>query len=102
MRRVPASLADLRPVRDVRGQGHLYAVELAPGLLWPLMQEAEKRDVFFYPFTGAGGHPRSEGAVVAPALTSTAEDIDFLTSALCGAVSARTKPSTAGGRGQPT
>ncbi|MFF0170228.1 aminotransferase class III-fold pyridoxal phosphate-dependent enzyme [Streptomyces prasinus] len=74
-------------VREVRGLGHLYGVELAPGLLWPLMEEAEKRGVFFYPFTGAG-HPRSEGLVVAPPLTSTDEDIDFLATALCDAVTA--------------
>ncbi|MFJ5029524.1 hypothetical protein ACIQB5_15675 [Streptomyces sp. NPDC088560] len=81
------ALAGLGPVRDVRGLGHLYGVELAPGLLWPLMKEAERRGVFFYPFTGAG-HPRSEGIVVAPPLTSTAADIDFLASALFDAVTA--------------
>lgn len=81
------ALAALGPVRDVRGLGHLYGVEVAPGLLWPLMEEAERRDVFFYPFTGAG-HPRSEGLVVAPPLISTDEDIDFLTAALCDAVTA--------------
>ncbi|MFE9454851.1 aminotransferase class III-fold pyridoxal phosphate-dependent enzyme [Streptomyces sp. NPDC006739] len=81
------ALAALEPVREVRGLGHLYGVEVEPGLLWPLMEEAEKRDVFFYPFTGAG-HPRSEGLVVAPALTSTDEDITFLTAALFDAVTA--------------
>ncbi|MFD3622391.1 aminotransferase class III-fold pyridoxal phosphate-dependent enzyme [Streptomyces sp. NPDC058676] len=81
------ALAGQAPVRDVRGLGHLYGVELAPGLLWPLMAEAEKRGVFFYPFTGAG-HPRSEGLVVAPPLTSTDQDIDFLTAALADAVTA--------------
>ncbi|WP_435878887.1 aminotransferase class III-fold pyridoxal phosphate-dependent enzyme [Streptomyces klenkii] len=88
-------LTDLPVVRDVRGLGHLYGVELEPGLLWPLMEEAEKRGVFFYPFTGAG-HPRSEGLVVAPALTSTDEDIDFLAAALCDAVTA-VNPTDQGG-----
>jgi hypothetical protein len=41
----------------------------------------EERGVFFHPFTGAGG-PESEGFVVAPPLTSTDEDIAFLTAAL--------------------
>jgi adenosylmethionine-8-amino-7-oxononanoate aminotransferase len=81
------ALAGLVPVRDVRGLGHLYGIEVEPGLLWPLMEEAERRNVFFYPFTGAG-HPRSEGLVVAPPLTSTDEDIDFLTAALSDAVTA--------------
>ncbi|MBV9022991.1 MAG: aminotransferase class III-fold pyridoxal phosphate-dependent enzyme [Streptomycetaceae bacterium] len=81
------ALTGLSVVRDVRGLGHLYAVELAPGLLWPLMAEAEKRGAFFYPFTGAG-HPRSEGLVVAPALNSTDEDIDFLAAALGDAAGA--------------
>ncbi|GAA1923741.1 aminotransferase class III-fold pyridoxal phosphate-dependent enzyme [Streptantibioticus ferralitis] len=81
------TLTDRSCVRDVRGLGHLYAVELAPGLLWPLMEEAEKRGVFFYPFTGAGA-PRSEGLVVAPPLISTDEDIDFMAAALRDAVTA--------------
>ncbi|WP_237500959.1 aspartate aminotransferase family protein [Streptomyces sp. SID8381] len=81
------ALARLEPVRDVRGLGHLYGIEVEPGLLWPLMEEAERRDVFFYPFTGAGS-PRSEGLVVAPPLTSTDEDIDFLVTALTDAVTA--------------
>lgn len=79
------SLTDWPPVREVRGVGHLYGVEVAPGLLWPLMKECERRGVFFYPFTGAGD-PRSEGLVVAPPLNSSGQDIDFLTSALTDAV----------------
>ncbi|MFD5745954.1 aminotransferase class III-fold pyridoxal phosphate-dependent enzyme [Streptomyces sp. NPDC127033] len=81
------TLTGLSPVQDVRGLGHLYAVELVPGRLWPLMEAAEKRGVFFYPFTGAG-HPKSEGLVVAPALNSTDEDISYLTAALCDSVTA--------------
>ncbi|MFB6533086.1 aspartate aminotransferase family protein [Streptomyces noursei] len=81
------ALADRDPVRDVRGLGHLYGIEVEPGLLWPLMKEAELREVFLYPFSGAG-RPRSEGLVVAPPLTSTDEDIDFLTAALFDAVTA--------------
>ncbi|WP_367139009.1 MULTISPECIES: aminotransferase class III-fold pyridoxal phosphate-dependent enzyme [Streptomyces] len=76
------------PVRDVRGLGHLYGVEVEPGLLWPLMEECEPRGVFFYPFTGAGQPRRSEGLVVAPPLTSTDEDINFLVAALFDAVTA--------------
>lgn len=81
------SLTGWTPVRDVRGVGHLYGVEVTPGLLWPLMEECERRGVFFYPFTGAGD-PRSEGLVVAPPLNSSGEDIDFLTAALTDAVAA--------------
>ncbi|MCX5129424.1 aminotransferase class III-fold pyridoxal phosphate-dependent enzyme [Streptomyces sp. NBC_00347] len=81
------SLTDQAPVREVRGVGHLYGVEVAPGLLWPLMEECERRGVFFYPFTGAG-EPRSEGLVVAPPLNSSDDDIDFLITALTDAVTA--------------
>lgn len=81
------SLTGWASVREVRGIGHLYGVEVTPGLLWPLMRECERRGVFFYPFTGAG-EPRSEGLVVAPPLTSSDEDIDFLTAALTEAVAA--------------
>ncbi|MGW1521253.1 aminotransferase class III-fold pyridoxal phosphate-dependent enzyme [Streptomyces sp. NPDC002287] len=81
------SLTGWATVRDVRGIGHLYGVEVTPGLLWPLMQECERRGVFFYPFTGAG-HPCSEGLVVAPPLNCGSQDIDYLTSALTDAVAA--------------
>ncbi|QKW18791.1 aspartate aminotransferase family protein [Kitasatospora sp. NA04385] len=80
-------LAGLPGVREVRGVGHLYGVELTPGLLWPLLQQTEQRGVFLYPFTGAG-EPRSEGLVVAPPLTSTDEHLEFLTAALADAVHA--------------
>ena len=81
------ALTGLPSVRDVRGLGHLYGVELAPGLLWPVLAEAERCGVFFYPFTGAGS-PRSEGLVVAPPLNSTDEDLEFLTAALRDAITA--------------
>ncbi|WP_435260360.1 aminotransferase class III-fold pyridoxal phosphate-dependent enzyme [Streptomyces sp. 1222.5] len=81
------TLTDQPTVRAIRGLGFLYGVELAPGLLWPLMTEAESRGVFFYPFTGAG-EPRSEGLVIAPPLTSTDTDIDFMVTALVDAVTA--------------
>lgn len=47
------SLTGRPGVRDVRGVGHLYGLELAPGLLWPLLRRTEQRGVFFYPFTGS-------------------------------------------------
>ncbi|MFE3019477.1 hypothetical protein [Streptomyces sp. NPDC059256] len=43
--------------------------------------------MFFYPFTGAG-EPRSEGLVVAPAPTSTDDDIQFVITALSSALDA--------------
>ncbi|MEU6172762.1 aspartate aminotransferase family protein [Streptantibioticus parmotrematis] len=81
------SLNSTGPVRDIRGLGFLYGVEVAPGKLWPVMKAAEERGVFFYPFTGAGD-PKSEGLVVAPPLISTDEDIEFLVTALTDALTA--------------
>ncbi|MEV0259501.1 aminotransferase class III-fold pyridoxal phosphate-dependent enzyme [Streptomyces sp. NPDC050732] len=86
--RLGAALKELRgvgPVKDVRGLGFLYGVEVAPGQLWPVMKAAEERGVFFYPFTGAG-EPRSEGLVVAPPLISTDADIRFLIAAVSDAL----------------
>ncbi len=82
-----ASLNGVGPVKDVRGRGFLYGVEVAPGQLWPVMRAAEQRGVFFYPFTGAG-EPRSEGLVVAPPLISSDDDIEFLITALTDALNA--------------
>ncbi|GAA2248554.1 aspartate aminotransferase family protein [Streptomyces amakusaensis] len=80
-----AALNGTGPVRDVRGLGFLHGVEVAPGTLWHVLKAAERRGVFFYPFTGAGD-PVSEGLVVAPPLTSTDDDIAFLTTALADAL----------------
>ncbi|MFI7008892.1 aminotransferase class III-fold pyridoxal phosphate-dependent enzyme [Streptomyces sp. NPDC050145] len=81
------SLNGVGPVQAVRGLGFLYGLEVTPGKLWPVMEAAEQRGVFFYPFTGAG-EPRSEGLVVAPPLISTDEDINFLITALTDALEA--------------
>ncbi|MFJ6743117.1 aminotransferase class III-fold pyridoxal phosphate-dependent enzyme [Streptomyces sp. NPDC091279] len=81
------SLSGIKTVRDVRGLGFLYGVEVAPGQLWPAMKAAQERGMFFYPFTGAG-EPKSEGFMVAPPLTSTDDDIEFLTTALSDALNA--------------
>lgn len=75
------------PVTEVRGLGFLYGVEVAADMLWPVMKAAEERGVFFYPFTGAGD-PTSEGLIVAPPLTSTDDDIAFLTAVLTDAAEA--------------
>ena len=80
-----ASLNGTGPVQDVRGRGFLYGVEVGPGQLWHVMQAAEERGVFFYPFTGAGD-PKSEGLVVAPPLISSDDDIEFLITALTDAL----------------
>lgn len=72
-------------VQDVRGRGFLYGVEIAPGRLWPVMEAAQERGVFFYPFTGLGDPP-SEGLIIAPPLTSADEDIEFLITALSRAM----------------
>ncbi|MFD7451803.1 aminotransferase class III-fold pyridoxal phosphate-dependent enzyme [Kitasatospora sp. NPDC059827] len=79
------SLTGLPGVQAVRGLGHLYGVQVEPGLLWPLLEQAERRGVLFYPFTGAG-EPRGEGLVVAPPLIATDTDLDHLTGALRGAL----------------
>ncbi|MFE6554304.1 aminotransferase class III-fold pyridoxal phosphate-dependent enzyme [Streptomyces sp. NPDC057746] len=81
------SLNGVGPVQDIRGLGFLYGVEVARGQLWPVMKATEEQGVFFYPFTGAG-EPKSEGIVVAPPLISTDEDIEFLITALSGALEA--------------
>ncbi|MER5932491.1 aminotransferase class III-fold pyridoxal phosphate-dependent enzyme [Streptomyces sp. NPDC002054] len=87
-------LPDLGPVKAVRGLGYLYGVEVTPGLLWPLMEQAERHGALFYPFTGAG-RPQSEGLVVAPPLTSTDDDITFVIAALRDAVTALSWPHPA-------
>ncbi|NML55151.1 hypothetical protein HHL19_35515 [Streptomyces sp. R302] len=74
-------LNGIGPIRDVRGRGFLYGVEVTEGSLWPLMRAVEDNGVFLYPFTGAG-EPKTEGLVIAPPLISTEGDLDFLVTAL--------------------
>ncbi len=69
-----AALTEFSSVADVRGVGFLYGVELSQGLQWQFLERVERRGVLFYPFRYATG----EGFVVAPPLTSTDADLDFL------------------------
>lgn len=73
-----APLAASPSVRHVRGIGFLYGIELAPGLLWPFLEEVENRGVLFYPFSYGGG----DGVTVAPPLNSTDADLDHLITAV--------------------
>jgi taurine---2-oxoglutarate transaminase len=71
-------LVEFPAVVDVRGVGFLYGIELRKGLLWPFLEAAESRGVLFYPF----GTNTSEGVTVAPPLTSTDGDLDYLVGAI--------------------
>ncbi|WP_082710119.1 aminotransferase class III-fold pyridoxal phosphate-dependent enzyme [Burkholderia sp. TSV86] len=72
------SLTEFSAVRDVRGIGFLYGIELQPGLLWPFMEKVEERGVFFYPFSYATG----SGFTVAPPLNSSDSDLEYLVNAV--------------------
>ena len=77
-----SSLTEFSSVKAVRGIGFLYGVELQPGLLWPFMEKAESRGVFFYPFSYAMG----SGVTVAPPLNSSDSDLDHLVKAVRGSL----------------
>jgi taurine--2-oxoglutarate transaminase len=74
---------ELPAVALTRGIGFLYGVELKPGQLWRFMEEVEKRDAFFYPFSYGG----SSGFMVAPPLNTPQSDLEYLIASIRGALS---------------
>ncbi|MEI5100654.1 aspartate aminotransferase family protein [Streptomyces sp. PmtG] len=76
------SLAGLPAVTDVRGRGHFYGVELAPGTLGEAMRATRARDLLLYPFNGYRHDGGGEGLIVAPPLTASADELAFLTARL--------------------
>lgn len=71
-------LVEFAAVKDVRGIGFLYGIELRKGLLWPFLEAVESCGVLLYPF----GTNASEGVTVAPPLNSTDADLEHLVGAI--------------------
>ncbi|MFB8235459.1 aminotransferase class III-fold pyridoxal phosphate-dependent enzyme [Kitasatospora purpeofusca] len=88
---VRAATEGLAAVRRIRGVGYFHAVELRPGTQAAALREAREAGLLLYPFNGFEADGGGEGLIVAPPLTVTADEIDFLTGALRGAL-ARTAP----------
>ncbi|WP_232543838.1 aspartate aminotransferase family protein [Streptomyces buecherae] len=72
------SLAGLPAVTDIRGRGQFHGIELAPGTLREAMRRTRARDLLLYPFNGYRPDGSGEGLIVAPPLTSTQDELDFL------------------------
>lgn len=81
-------LGHLPHIKEVRGCGYFYGVELVPGALSEVLLTSREYGLVLYPFNGfrSGGH--GEGIIVAPPLTTTVEEhallIDALKEVLCG------------------
>lgn len=69
-------------VRDIRGLGYFYGIEVQDGTLWTQLARLERQGVLLYPFTGYRPDGTGEGMIVAPPLTSTEDDIEHLISTL--------------------
>ncbi|MFB9609925.1 aspartate aminotransferase family protein [Kutzneria kofuensis] len=65
-------------VKDVRGIGYFYGIELVPGTIGDAMRITRSNGLLLYPH--AGWHPdhTGEGLLVAPPLNATDADLDFL------------------------
>ncbi|MEU2013819.1 aspartate aminotransferase family protein [Nocardia sp. NPDC019302] len=74
-------------IRDIRGAGFFYGVELRDGTLWQTIAEIERRGVLLYPFSGYRPDGGGEGLIVAPPLNVTESELQHLIYALVGAVS---------------
>jgi len=71
-------LAPFEIVRDVRGRGFFYGVELAPATAPVLLQAARAESIQLYPFNGFLPDGSGEGIIVAPPLTAVDDELGWL------------------------
>ncbi|HEY4022627.1 MAG TPA: aspartate aminotransferase family protein [Pseudonocardiaceae bacterium] len=69
-------------VKNVRGLGYFYGIELAPGTLGDVMRITRSNGLLLYPFVKWHPDSTGEGLLVAPPLNATDTDLDFLGEAL--------------------
>ena len=100
-------LAGLPVVDDVRGAGFFYGIELATGAQRDFLEEARRRQLVLYPFNGFRPGGLGEGVVVAPPLTSSDAELEWLVGRLAdtaaslsaaGSPRSRQVATTGGGR----
>jgi taurine--2-oxoglutarate transaminase len=83
-----AALQELDVVEEVRGIGFFYGVALAPGTLLDALATARDHALVLYSFNGCLPGGGGEGVVVAPPLTSSDEELDWLVGQLASALDA--------------
>jgi adenosylmethionine-8-amino-7-oxononanoate aminotransferase len=81
-RLVTEATRGLSLVKDVRGLGYFYGLELAPGAMRDALQVTRSNGLLVYPFVGWHPDGSGEGLLVAPPLNATEADLDFLGEAL--------------------
>ncbi|WP_067800114.1 aspartate aminotransferase family protein [Actinomadura formosensis] len=81
-RLVAESARELPAVRDVRGIGYFYGIELAPGTIRDALEITRSNGLLLYPFVGWHPDGSGEGLLVAPPLNATDTELDFLGEAL--------------------
>jgi adenosylmethionine-8-amino-7-oxononanoate aminotransferase len=81
-RLVTEATRDQPMVKDVRGLGYFYGIELAPGTLNDAMRNTRSNGLLLYPFVRWHPDGSGEGLLVAPPLNATDADLDFLGEAL--------------------
>ncbi|WP_320065569.1 aspartate aminotransferase family protein [Micromonospora sp. RTGN7] len=79
---VTEATRDMPMVKDVRGLGYFYGIELAPGTIRDALQITRSNGLLLYPFVGWHPDRSGEGLLVAPPLNATDADLDFLGEAL--------------------
>ncbi|WP_344859174.1 aspartate aminotransferase family protein [Amycolatopsis ultiminotia] len=77
-RLVTAAVRDQPLVKDVRGLGYFYGIELAKGTIGDVMRITRSRGLLLYPYVGFRPGGGGEGLLVAPPLNATDADLDFL------------------------
>ncbi|MFC5286632.1 aspartate aminotransferase family protein [Actinokineospora guangxiensis] len=79
---VRAATTGLAAVTDVRGCGYFFGIEVTDGTQSDLIAAARDNDLLLYPFNGFRDDGSGEGVIVAPPLTITPAETDFLAAAL--------------------
>ncbi|MGC4761778.1 aminotransferase class III-fold pyridoxal phosphate-dependent enzyme [Micromonospora sp. DT46] len=75
-------------VLDVRGKGYFHGVELTEGTQPAVLARARAAGLLLYPFNGFRRDGTGEGVIVAPPLTISHDENDFLRASLRTALSA--------------
>lgn len=79
---IKAAVADSPVVTAVRGRGYFYGIEIRDGLLLDVLAAGREHGLLLYPFNGFRSDGSGEGVIVAPPLTISSDETEFLGVAL--------------------
>jgi adenosylmethionine-8-amino-7-oxononanoate aminotransferase len=86
--RLAEACNDEASTKEVRGVGFLHGVEVVSGRLMDVLTTARNNGLILYTFGPSGPDGTGQGVIVAPPLTCSAEELDWMIGALSNALAA--------------